>query len=157
MKRTKTCILITGAAVVVTTVSLTAAAWSSSHRGERGPAPEKMVDRLTLHLDLSEKQQIQARALFTQSFDESKSDRERLMALREGLSEQTIAFDAGMVQTAADEIGGITSRMVYRRASTQASLYQLLDEEQQEEMTELKERREKRSSDSRGRKRRYMW
>jgi Spy/CpxP family protein refolding chaperone len=54
------------------------------------------------------------------------------------------AFDAGEAQRLADEIGQITSRMVYQAASTQARIYQLLDEEQRAELGEFMEDHEPR-------------
>jgi len=44
----------------------------------------------------------------------------------------------------ADEIGEITSRMVFQAVSTHAEIYQLLTDEQKEEMDAMMEQRESR-------------
>ncbi|NND67944.1 MAG: periplasmic heavy metal sensor [Halioglobus sp.] len=149
--------LIGGTAVLVTTISLAAAAWPGKPGGERAMDPERMVDRLTRHLELTEEQQGQAATLFTQTFEESREDRERVEALRASLHGSAAEFDAATVQAAADEIGDLTSRMVYRRANTQASLYQMLDEEQRAEMEEFNARREHHREHFRGHGRKHMW
>lgn len=157
MKHSISRTLIAGTAVLVTTVSLAAAAWPGKPGGDRHIDPERMVERLTRHLELTAEQQAQAENLFTSSFEESSADRARMEELRETLKGSAAEFDAGTVQATADEIGDLTSRMVYRRASTQASLYQLLDEEQRAEMEEFREKRGQRREHSRGHVPKHMW
>ncbi len=157
MKRSLSRTLISGTAVVVTTISLAAAAWPGKPGGERKHDPEQMVERLTHHLELTEEQQVQAQELFSMSFEESRADRERMEELRASLKGQAANFDPGTAQATADEIGALTSQLVYRRASTQASLYQLLDEEQRAEMEDFAQAREERREHYRGKARRHMW
>ena len=157
MKQSISRTLIGGTAVLVTTVSLAAVAWPGKPGGDRTMDPERMVDRLTRHLELTEEQQLQAEEIFTLSFAEGTADRARIEELRDSLKGQAAEFDAGTVQATADEIGELTSRMVYRRASTQASLYQLLDEEQRAEMEEFAEKREDRRDKMRSHGRKHMW
>ena len=141
---------IAAIAVLVTSVSVTAIAWPGGHRGGPGADPERMIDRLDRHLDLTDEQETQISELINASFDEASTDRDRLMTLREQLEAQTVNFDAGSAQQAADEIGTITGRMVFRKASTHASVYALLDAEQREQFAELKEKRDQRREKFRG-------
>ncbi len=144
MQRSISRALIGGTAVLVTTVSLAVAAWPGKPGGDRAPDPEHMVERLTRHLELTAEQQDRAEEIFSQGFEEARADHERIEELHESLRGQVAEFDAGAAQATADEIGAITSRMVYRRASAQASLYQILDEEQRAELEAFAKKREKR-------------
>jgi Spy/CpxP family protein refolding chaperone len=53
-------------------------------------------------------------------------------------------FNSGEAQKLADEIGEITTRMVFDATRTQAEVYQLLSEEQRQEMDALMEKRDER-------------
>jgi Spy/CpxP family protein refolding chaperone len=144
MKRSTTRISIAATAVLVTTISLTAMAWPGGHRGGSPPDPEHMIERLDRHLDLTDEQETQIEGLIGTSLSESKTDQQRLGILREQLGAQTSSFDAGTAQQAADEVGEITGRMVFRRASTQAGVYQLLDAQQREQFASLQDQRKER-------------
>jgi len=106
--------------------------------------PARMVAHMADRLDLSEDQQAGIEALLSESREQSAADHARLRELRQQLRMQRGAFDAGEAQRLADEIGQITSRMVYQAASTQARIYQLLDEEQRAELGEFMEDHEPR-------------
>lgn len=157
MKRTISRSLIAGTAALVTMTSLAVAAWPGKLGGERGHNHGQVVERMARHLDLSDEQQVQVEQLFANGLEEVRADRERIEELRENLLGQAASFDAGDAQAAADEIGAITSRMVYRRASMQASLYQLLDEEQRAQLAAFNARRDKRREHFREHGPRHMW
>lgn len=106
--------------------------------------PAQMVARMADKLDLSEDQQAGIETILTETRQQSAADHARLRELRQQLRAQPGAFDADAARRQADEIGQITGRMVYQAASTQAQIYQLLDEEQRAEMEEFMEDHEPR-------------
>jgi len=119
---------------------LSGAAWSGGHRGDFDS--ERMIQRLTDHLALTESQQQQVEELLAAGRDSAQADYRRMQEIREALREQRQGFDAGEAQKLADELGEITSRTAFRMASHQAQLYALLTEEQREQFDEFHERRE---------------
>lgn len=105
-----------------------------------GP-PERMLEHMAEHLDLSDEQREQVRAIFDRGDELARADRERLHELRSRLRDNRDDFDAGAVQAAADEIGQITARMTYRMAEKQHQVREVLTGEQREELDEFAERR----------------
>tara|TARA_R110002073_G_scaffold6066_6_gene36621 strand:+ start:7647 stop:8114 length:468 start_codon:yes stop_codon:yes gene_type:complete len=125
------------------TLFVAASGWSMSH-GD-GPAdPQRKVAHMAQMLQLTEEQTATVQTLVTTSFEASAADRQRLHSLKAQLLDQPASFDAGPAQATADEIGQITSRMVFRMASTRAQIYQLLNDEQKEKMDEMSLRAGKR-------------
>lgn len=126
-------------APALATLVVAAASWSMS--GSEAPRhdPQQKVSHLAKMLQLTEEQEVSVKTLLMASFEESEADHERLRALRAELLDQPESFVEATAQSAADEIGQITSRMVYRMASTRAAIYQLLDDEQRLAMNEMDE------------------
>ena len=131
---------VAGAALL----SLSVASWSMGHGGGMDFDPGRMVAHMSDRLDLTEEQESRVKQLTTEAREKSVVDRKRIAELREQLKGQRDNFDAGKAQMAADEIGEITSRMVFQIASTHAEIYQLLTDEQKEEMDAMMEQRESR-------------
>ena len=115
-----------------------AAGWTKDGYRMHGD-PAQMVARMADKLDLSEEQQSGIEAILTETREQSAADHARLRELRQQLRSQRGEFDADAARRQADEIGQITGRMVYQAASTQAQVYQLLNDEQRAELGEFME------------------
>jgi Spy/CpxP family protein refolding chaperone len=137
-------------APALATLFVAAASWSLPNGDDSRHDPQHRITHLAKMLELTEEQEASVQSLLTTSFEESEVDKERLHVLKEQLLDQPDTFDAGAAQTAADEIGQITGRMVYRMASNYAAIYQLLDDEQKVEMKEMAESLGKRGEKRRG-------
>ena len=122
-------------------VTLASASWSMHHGIGTVHDPERMLAHMTERLELDEQQQDQVEMLLRSAHESIAADRQRLHALREELRQMGSEFDAGRAQSLADEIGQITSRLVYQFASTQAQLQTLLTPEQRQELAEFMEKR----------------
>ncbi len=127
-------------AVAMSGLLMASASWAMGPRGEMDP--ERMVPRMSEHLDLSEEQEQQITTILEENKAQMKADHERINEIRDALHQQRENFDAGEAQKLADELGEITTRMAYQAASKHAQVYQLLDEEQREELAELQEKRD---------------
>jgi protein CpxP len=106
--------------------------------------PQRMMAHLTSKLDLSEEQQTQVKQLMGESRKALATDSKRMQALREEMKAQAASFNAGSAQKIADEIGEITGRMVFQATKTHAEIYQLLNDQQRQELDELMAKREER-------------
>ena len=129
------------AAPALAILFVTAASWSMAEGDAPRHDPQHKVDHLVKMLQLTDEQEATVLTLLTASFEESEVDHERLHTLREELLNQPESFDKATALTTADEIGQITTRMVYRMASTRAAIYQLLDDEQKVAMAQMSEKR----------------
>ena len=125
-------------------LSLSAASWAMKHGGGMEHDPARMVAHMAERLDLTEDQQSRVEDILSSTRDESTVDRERLQVLRKQMQAQRQNFNSGEAQKLADEIGEITTRMVFDATRTQAEVYQLLSEEQRQEMDALMEKRDER-------------
>ena len=125
-------------------LSLSAGSWAMSHGGGMDHDPAKMLAHMSERLDLTQEQQDQIKEVMASSRTQSTADRERMKVLREEMRAQRDNFDAGQAQKLADEIGEITSRMVFEATSTHAGIYQLLTDEQKAEMDAMMEKRHER-------------
>lgn len=130
-----------GIGAVVVTLCVVASSWSMSGDKGHGPDPERKVARMTSKLDLTMEQQSAVRSLLDVSVAEGKADAEQLKTLHHSLHAQRAAFDADSTQQIAGELGEVTGRMAYRRASTQAQIYQLLNAQQQTQMDGMTQKR----------------
>ncbi|MCB1689817.1 MAG: Spy/CpxP family protein refolding chaperone [Halioglobus sp.] len=133
-------VLLSIVAPALATLFVAAASWSVPHDDERQHDASHRVAHLAKVLDLSEEQEAEVQTLLTSTLEASEADKSRLHVLKQQLLNEPGAFDAGSAQVTADEVGQITSRMVYRMASTYAAIYQLLDDEQRVEMQEMAEK-----------------
>lgn len=137
----KTTLMKVMPALALSGLMMASASWAMGHRVDM--EPERMMARMSEHLDLSEEQEQQVSAILDENKDQTKADHERINEIRDALHQQREDFDAGEAQKLADELGEITTRMAFQAASKHARIYQLLDAEQREELEELKEKREK--------------
>lgn len=119
------------------------ASFAGPHGGMHG-SPQRMIERMADHLDLSDAQQTEVQQLLKDSREQGEADRARLTVLKSSLRDSADTFDAGQVQTAADEIGQITSRMTYRMAETQHKVRAVLNDEQRAQLDAWAEKREER-------------
>ena len=138
-------IILSIVAPAMATLFVAAASWSLPQDGGERPDPQHRITHLAKMLELTEEQEATVQTLMSTSFEESEADRERLRELRDQLRGEPGSFDAATAQAAADEIGQITSRMVFRRANDRAQIYQLLDDEQRVMMAEMAEHRREHS------------
>jgi len=122
-------------------VSLSAAAWAMGPRGGMDHDPGRMLTHMADRLELSDAQQEQLKSIVESGKEQSSADRKRLEELRGELEAMHDSFDQGQAQKIADEIGEITSRMVYQFSSSYAGFYSLLTDEQKAELEQLKEER----------------
>ncbi len=125
-------------------VSLSAATWSMGHRGGMDHDPSRMLNHMAERLELSDSQREQVESIMDSGREQSAADRARLEELREQLKAMRDDFDAGKAQQYADEIGEITSRMVYRFSSSFAEVYRLLDDDQRAELEQFEQERDQR-------------
>ena len=125
-------------------LSLSAGSWAMNHGADMDHDPARMIAHMTERLDLTEEQQGQIKEIMASSRTQSGADRERMKVLRQQMRAQRDNFDAGEAQNIADEIGEITSRMVFQATSTHARVYQLLTDEQKAEMDAMMEKRQER-------------
>lgn len=128
-------------AAAATTLAASAAVWSMGPGGGDHD-PGRMLTHMADKLDLSAAQRASVEELMSASREANQADRQRLQVLRQQLQAMRGDFDADKAQGIADEIGQITSRMVFQTSKTWSGVYQLLDTEQREELDNLMARRE---------------
>ena len=116
----------------------------------------RMLAYLADELDLTVAQEAEIRAIHEGVQEQSDADRQRLDELRESMRAQVENFDPGEAQKIADEIGEITTRVAYTRASTRASVRAVLSDEQLAQlehlMLEQEDRRERWRDGRRGKR-----
>ena len=140
MKRSLNRVLLGTVAAGCATLLLAVGSWSMDHR-VAAPDPQQATAYMSAHLSLDESQEASIEELLRNAMSESAEDRARIGSLRDALREQRGAFDEQQARAFAEEIGEIMARMVYRRASTQAEIYELLDADQRAAMDSLGELR----------------
>jgi Spy/CpxP family protein refolding chaperone len=153
MKRSLNKAMIGAVASGIATLFITTFTWSTPHVENQDHSPEKLLTHMTKILDLTEEQQAVIEPLLVSTFEEAKVDGARLDVLRKTLHDQRDVFDEVTAHAAADEIGQLTGRLVYRMASAQAAVYKLLDEEQKVAMNKMEEWRQEHHRQGRGRHR----
>ena len=134
------------AAALGAVVSLSATAWAVGYRGGMEHDPGRMMSYMAEQLELNDTQRQQVQDIATNARAQSAADRARLQELRAELKNMRNDFDAGAAQKMADEIGEITSRMVFQFSSAYAEFYSLLTPEQRAEVDQLQEERGERRS-----------
>ena len=134
------------AAALGAVVSLSATAWAVGYRGGMEHDPGRMMSYMAEQLELNDTQRQQVQDIATNAREQSAADRARLQELRAELKNMRNDFDAGAAQKMADEIGEITSRMVFQFSSAYAEFYGLLTPEQRAEVDQLQEERGERRS-----------
>jgi Spy/CpxP family protein refolding chaperone len=141
MKKSLLKALISSVAAGFTMLFVAVGSWSMPHGGGHDLNSEHMVSYLSRKLNLTEEQEAGVNELLTASIEEFEPDMQRLRTLHKQLRNPAGAFDEVSAREAADEIGGITARMVFLKASTFAEISGLLTEEQRLQALELMEKR----------------
>jgi protein CpxP len=113
------------------------AAWSMGPTHGMGGDPSRMIAHIGDRLDLSGEQQSEVESLVTTVKQTSETDRARMQELRAEMMAMKGDFDVGKAQTIADEIGQLTSRMVYQVSETFAQVYQVLNAEQRTQLDNM--------------------
>ena len=131
-------------ATAAAAIATSALSWSMGPRGGGDHDPGRMLARISDRLDLSAEQKASVDELLNSARQASAADRKRLDDLREELVEMRTNFDAAKAKPIADEIGQITGRMVFEASKTWSGVYQLLDDEQRQQLEKLMEEREAR-------------
>ena len=114
--------------------------------GHMGKNPEKMIEKMSRKLDLTEEQRDQALA----KLDEFKPQMSQAhQALRDGMKRiHEIDADAdnfpSNLDALADEQGKLVADMIKLRTTMHVEFEQLLNEEQKAELKEMREKRAKR-------------
>ena len=134
---------IAGVSAVLALSLLASIAWAMPKGLHGARDPDLLLWRMTQRLDLSQEQQEGVGAVLATARELSQADRTRLRELRRGLRDQSNGFDAAAAQRSAEEIGAITTRLAYQKASAQAEIYALLNEEQQQQVQALRHRRQR--------------
>lgn len=124
--------LVLAAAAVAGPVS----AWS----GEQGRS-ERMLGKMSSHLDLSAEQQASVAGLMAEAREAGAADRERMREIKMQLRAQANSADAGANQALADELGAITARSAYRMTETRTAMQALLSEEQRSKLEAMEAQR----------------
>ena len=130
-------------ATALSALLLASAAWSMGPHG-RDIDHDRMLARMSEHLQLTESQENEIQGILNENSQQMDTDRARLQEIRDAMRLQRESFDAGTTQSLADELGEITARMAYTATSKHARVYQVLDEEQRAEMLEIRAKREAR-------------
>lgn len=112
----------------------------SAWPGEEGRS-ERMLGKMSSHLDLSAEQQASIAGLMAEAREAGAADRERMQEIKTQLRAQTSSFDAGATQVLADELGEITVRSTYRMTETRAAVQALLGEDQRSKMEAMEAQR----------------
>jgi Spy/CpxP family protein refolding chaperone len=142
--------LISSVAAGFTMLFVAVGSWSMPHGGSYDFDSEQMTSFLSKKLDLTEEQEVGVTELMTASLAESEADMQRLQILHAQLRNPAGEFDEASARAAADEIGGITARLVFLRVSTFAQISELLTEEQRAEAIQMMEKRSERRGSRRG-------
>ncbi|MDO8861210.1 Spy/CpxP family protein refolding chaperone [Haliea sp. E1-2-M8] len=102
---------------------------------------ERMLGKMTRHLDLDAEQQTSVAKLMDEAREAGAADRERMQEIKTQLRAQANSFDAGVARALADELGQITARSTYRMTATRAAMHELLDEEQRSKLEAMEAQR----------------
>lgn len=145
----------------IVTLGIAASGWSMSQSeselagatDKTGERIEHRVSHMARKLDLSDEQKVAITELISESHLQVAGDKARMQELKRSLKNQRTSFDPEALRVAADEIGELTGRMVYQRASTHVQIYQLLSENQQAKMDSMMEKRSKHRDARRGHRR----
>jgi len=131
---------LTGMIAVLLTLPLVAVA--DHHRGgdERGDHRGHM-ERMANQLDLNEEQRAEWQELHEAHHPRMQELREEIKEARGELQDAARQDDRQGMETAADRIAQLTRESSITHARMQASVHNLLNEEQQEKLMEMHEKR----------------
>ncbi|MFU8763346.1 MAG: Spy/CpxP family protein refolding chaperone [Haliea sp.] len=113
----------------------------SAWPGEEGRS-ERMLGKMSSHLDLSAEQQASVAGLMAEARAAGAADRERMREIKTQMRAQANSADAGANQALADELGAITARSAYRMTETRAAVRALLSEEQRSKLEAMEAQRD---------------
>jgi len=146
LSNTWTKTLLGTVAVALMTVGMTVQAWSKHEGEDCNQRAEHRMERMSKALELSDEQARTVEAIFEESSVATQANEAELSALRQSLRDQRENFDETSARDIADKIGAATSEMAFAKASTQAQIYAVLNDEQREKMDTLMEKKERRHS-----------
>jgi Spy/CpxP family protein refolding chaperone len=112
------------------------------HSGHESMDPLEHIERMAEHLNLSSEQEQQITDIVNAAEIATAADRERMRQIHEELRQLSEAFDEGVAQGLADEIGQLTARLAYSHVSTMAAVRAVFTAEQLQELEELRAQRE---------------
>ena len=129
------------AACGILLVSLSATALPGFAPGPRGWDPLDRIGMMAERIGADESQLTQVQALVNAAQLETAVDRERSHQIHRELQSLASHFHSTTAHALSQELGEITARLAYNRASTFAQVRELLTSEQLEVLDELKSRR----------------
>ena len=116
------------------------------HFGKRGKRGKRKMMRLMRHLDLTDEQKAQMKAIRQSSRETIKPLRQQLRANKKALNELTANgnFDEAEVTALATQQGALMSQVIVQKQKTKTEIYNVLTSEQQAKLAELKQQRAER-------------
>ena len=124
------------------TLLLFAAALALGQNPPKPPSLEEMVQHrvsyLTTVLSLTNMQQQQATAIFTNVANDARTVHDSLINVQESLSAAVKSNDNAAIEQAAATIGNLIAQL---RAKGEAAFYQILTADQQNKMTQIEKAR----------------
>ncbi|MEZ5554883.1 Spy/CpxP family protein refolding chaperone [Haliea sp.] len=137
--RTQVLLRRTASALALVTTIAVAPAFAAPEGGN----PERMLERMAQHVDLSDSQRVEIGALLKAAAEEGAGDRARMQEIRRELQSQGASFDPTASESLTQELGAITARSAYRRTETRAAVRALLSEEQRTKLDAMESQRGK--------------
>ena len=102
-----------------------------------GPDPGRMLGYMGDKLGLSSEQESRVESLMAAGKEANAADHARMRELRTQLMAMRDSFDQQKARKISDEIGQLTSRIVYQASSTWAEVYQLLNAQQKVQLDSM--------------------
>jgi len=106
-----------------------------------GPDPGRMLAHLGDRLGLSSEQKSQVEGLLSAGKEANAANHARMNELRTQMLAMRDSFDEKKARQISDEIGQVTSRMVYQASATWSQVYRLLDAEQKAQLDSMMAKR----------------
>jgi len=100
-----------------------------------------MLAHLGDRLGLSSQQKSQVESLLSAGKESNAADHARMQELRTQMMAMRDSFDEKKARQISDEIGQVTSRMVYQASATWSQVYRLLDAEQKAQLDSMMAKR----------------
>ena len=127
------------------TLLLFAAALALGQNPPKPPSLEEIVQHrvsyLTTVLSLTNMQQQQATAIFTNAANDARTVHDSLINVQESLSAAVKRNDNVAIEQAAATIGNLIAQLTAVRAKGEAAFYQILTADQQNKMTQIEKAR----------------
>ena len=126
-----------GIALALAAIICVAPVFAGPERGN----PERMLERLTQRLELTQEQQSSIGGLLQAIQAEGAADQSRMQEIRQALRAQGDNFDAASSEALTAEMGEIAARTSYRRAETRSLVRAQLDEAQRAQLDTMEKQR----------------